>query len=96
MSGWCNGSAGPTYLWAQAYLLLDEPRYLSLAEKATWNTWQDPAPVWNLCCGLVGRSYGLLHFYKLVRDETWLSGPASWPIGRLSMPAHRRWRNTSG
>ena len=72
MSGWCNGSAGLIYLWAQAYLLLDEPRYLSLAEKATWNTWEDPAPVWNLCCGLVGRSYGLLHFYKLVRDETWL------------------------
>jgi serine/threonine-protein kinase len=43
-----------------------------MAEKAAWNSWEDSAQIANLCCGLAGRSYGLLHFYNYTGEKAWL------------------------
>ena len=72
MPGWCNGSAGYVYLWTQAHRMLADDAYLQLAGKAAWNAWEDPAQMANLCCGLAGRSYSLLHLYKYTNDSLWL------------------------
>ncbi len=72
MPGWCNGSAGHVFLWMLAHRLLNEPSYLRLAEKAIWNCWEDQAQIASLCCGLTGRAYALLHWYKHMGGDIWL------------------------
>lgn len=72
MPGWCNGTTGYLFLWSLAYDLLGDEAYMQLAEKAAWNIWEDPAQSANLCCGLAGRGYALLHWYKCTGDNLWL------------------------
>jgi serine/threonine-protein kinase len=72
MPGWCNGSAGYVFLWTLAHRSVGEPAYRSLAEKAAWNCWEDPAQIGSLCCGLAGRAYATLHWYKQTGDRVWL------------------------
>jgi serine/threonine-protein kinase len=72
MSGWCNGSAGHVFLWTLAHQVLSDRRYLELAEKAAWNAWEEPDTIDSLCCGLAGRSYGLLNLYKHTGEKEWL------------------------
>lgn len=72
MPGWCNGSTGHVYLWALAYQLWGDSTHLDLALKAGWQTWEDRAQIANLCCGLAGRAYAMLHLYKVTDDPVWL------------------------
>jgi len=72
MPGWCNGSAGFVHLWTLAHDMLGDPAYLTLAEKAAWNTWEEPDSIGNLCCGLAGRAYGLLNLYRYTGEKNWL------------------------
>jgi serine/threonine-protein kinase len=73
MSGWCNGSSGQVFLWSLAHKVLADGRWLAMAEGAAWNSWEsgDPAP--TLCCGLVGRAYALLNFFRHTGDPVWLA-----------------------
>lgn len=72
MAGWCNGSAGQVFLWTLAYRLLGDTRWLAMAEGAAWNSWESADPASTLCCGLVGRAYALLNFFRLNGDSLWL------------------------
>jgi serine/threonine-protein kinase len=72
MSGWCNGSAGQVFLWTLAHRVLGDKRWLEMAERAAWNSWESTDTSANLCCGLVGRAYALLNFFRHTGDETWL------------------------
>jgi serine/threonine-protein kinase len=72
MPGWCNGSAGMVHLWVAAHRSLGDPDYLDLAESAAWNAWEDPGGATNLCCGLVGRAYAVLEYFRHTRREVWL------------------------
>jgi serine/threonine-protein kinase len=65
MPGWCNGGAGFVYLWS----LAGEP---DLAESAAWNAWEAPDRHGNLCCGLTGRAYALLHLWRRGHGPEWL------------------------
>lgn len=65
MPGWCNGSAGFVHLWTLA-------RYPALAEGAAWHAWEDPDTNGNLCCGLAGRAYALLHLHRHGGGPEWL------------------------
>ena len=73
LPGWCHGSAGFVFLWALAHRLLREERCRTLAEGAAHNAREDPDRVVNLCCGLAGRSYALLHWYKHTGEQDWLA-----------------------
>ncbi len=73
MPGWCNGSAGHLYLWTHAAETLREPRWRDLAERTAWNTWESSDTVTSLCCGLAGRAYALLHFWRKGRGPEWLT-----------------------
>ncbi len=72
MPGWCNGSAGHLFLWTQAAEAFAEPRWRDLAERTAWNTWEAPDAVTGLCCGLAGRAYALLRFWRQGGGEEWL------------------------
>lgn len=72
MAGWCNGTAGYVFLWTLAHRLLGDARWLEMAEGAAWNSWESPDASGTLCCGLVGRAYALLNFYRHSGDVIWL------------------------
>lgn len=72
MIGWCNGSAGFIYLWTLAHRLFADQRYLTLADRAARNSWEQADTLGNLCCGLAGQAYALLNFYKHTGDREWL------------------------
>jgi serine/threonine-protein kinase len=70
---WCNGTAGFVHLWTLAHATCRDPAYLDLAEKAAWNTYEDPTFLGDLCCGLAGRAYALLSLYKSTGEASWLT-----------------------
>ncbi len=70
--GWCNGSAGFVHLWTEAFRALQDPKYLDLAEKAAWDTWENSETDFSLCCGYAGRAYALINASKYLNDVTWL------------------------
>ncbi len=80
MPGWCNGSAGFVHLWTLAYSCLQEERFRNLAKAAAWNAWEDRAALSGLCCGLAGRAYALLRFYRLSGNSAWLERAATLGI----------------
>lgn len=69
---WCNGTAGFVHLWTLAHATFGDPDYLELAEKAAWNTYEDPTFLGDLCCGLSGRAYALLNLAKSTGEAGWL------------------------
>lgn len=72
MAGWCNGTCGYVFLWTLAHRLFGDRRYLELAERAAWRTWEAAEPGVTLCCGLAGRAYALLNLHRLTRETAWL------------------------
>lgn len=69
---WCNGTAGMIHLWTLAHAMLDDERYLSMAEGAAWNIIAARSSVDQLCCGRPGHSYGVLNLYKHTGEKHWL------------------------
>ncbi len=90
MPGWCNGSAGFVFLWTLAHRELKDPRWLALAEAAAINAWESPEGNGSLCCGLGGRAYALLNYYRNGGGVEWLvrardlANRASLEIGKGS------------
>jgi serine/threonine protein kinase len=72
MAGWCHGSAGYVHLWMLAHRMFRDERYLTLAEGATWNAWEEPDANGSLCCGLAGRAYALLNVHRATGESEWL------------------------
>jgi len=72
MPGWCNGTAGYVHVWVLAHQTFGDERYLQLAQRAAWNTYDEPDSAGGLCCGLAGRAYGLLCLYKYTQEREWL------------------------
>jgi serine/threonine-protein kinase len=68
---WCNGTAGFVHLWTLAHRVFRDPHYLSLAERAAWDTYEHPDRLGDLCCGLSGRAYALLALARQTGDATW-------------------------
>lgn len=89
-TGWCNGSAGLVFLWSLAARLSGEVSFRDLAVDAAWDTWQSAGGPGNLCCGLTGRAYALLHVARHSADPIWPD--------RARQLAHRaassRWSDT--
>ncbi|HET9227555.1 MAG TPA: lanthionine synthetase LanC family protein, partial [Thermoanaerobaculia bacterium] len=72
MPGWCNGSAGFVHLWTLAARELNDPSWMTWAEGAAWNAWEAQDRNASLCCGLAGRAYALIDFWKSGGGEVWL------------------------
>lgn len=72
MPGWCNGSAGHIHLWTLAYQRFRHEAYLTLAQQAAWNAYEERSSIGNLCCGLSGQAYGLLNLYHCTGERVWL------------------------
>jgi hypothetical protein len=60
-ASWCNGTAGMIYLWTRAHEILDDAKFLNLAEGAARHVTQAPEPAAQLCCGRPGQAYAMLN-----------------------------------
>ncbi len=89
MPGWCNGSAGFVFLWTSAARILREREWMQLAEGAALDTYGNPDPATNLCCGLAGRGYALLNMYRATNDAAWLERAAELGV-RVHRPGVQR------
>ncbi len=85
-SSWCTGTAGFVYLWTLAYKLSGKKSFLELAEGASWHVWEDESDIGDLCCGLAGRSFSLLTFFKCSEDKIWLRRAAH--LGKKASQAY--------
>jgi eukaryotic-like serine/threonine-protein kinase len=72
-AGWCNGTAGMIHLWTRAHEMLDDTRFLKLAEGAARDVTATLEPAAQLCCGRPGQAYALLALYKHTGDRRWLN-----------------------
>jgi hypothetical protein len=78
-AGWCQGSAGHVHLWTLAHETHGDSRFLELALRCGRDCWQGGTGARagahrsrQLCCGLAGQSYALLHLYRYLGDPSWL------------------------
>lgn len=73
LASWCNGSSGMIHLWTRAHEMLDDTRFLRLAEKAAQTVIAaEPQPFPQLCCGQPGQAYAMLNLYKHTGERHWL------------------------
>ena len=99
---WCNGLAGQLFLWTAAYDALGDARWLDLAERTAWSTWEEPFYFADLCCGSAGRAYALLNFYRHTGDREWLSrairlaNHAASSAHKDAVRAHALWKGELG
>lgn len=92
---WCNGTAGFVYLWTLVHQTLGKRSYLELAEATALSVWEDTDQMGNLCCGLVGRAYALLNYYKQSGAALWHD--RAWELTRRALAGWERpesWRDS--
>lgn len=68
---WCHGAPGIVYLFAKAYLIWRDERYLQACLKCGELTWQKglltKGP--GICHGIAGSGYVFLLLYRLTKDK---------------------------
>jgi hypothetical protein len=89
MPGWCNGSAGFVHLWTLPDRAFGTDDFLSFAERAAWNAWEETINIGDLCCGAAGRAYSLLNLYRHTGDAAWLERARQ--LGDQAAAAVARW-----
>ncbi len=100
---WCNGASGQMHTWLEAHAAFGGDAYLDLARATAWNVWEDPRnAIVEACCGLVGRAYALLAFYRRTGDASWLDRAQQLADRALAvstphaMDAHRLYKGALG
>ncbi|HWE97257.1 MAG TPA: lanthionine synthetase LanC family protein [Tepidisphaeraceae bacterium] len=84
VSGWCNGSAGFIPLWTLAHRLTSREHFAECAHLAGWTAWEYQDTDRSLCCGLVGRAYGILNLYQHSGDARWLQRARSLALRAMT------------
>jgi hypothetical protein len=60
------------YLGTRAHEILDDAKFLNLAEGAARHMTEAPEPSAQLCCGRPGQAYAMLNLYKHTGERRWL------------------------
>lgn|GEM_PF-3712560 len=72
MPAWCNGTAGFTLLWTEAYLATNDSKWLDLARSAALHCATHFDNSISVCCGLAGRAYALAILGQVSGEQQWL------------------------
>lgn len=71
---WCHGAPGAIYLFAKAYLVYKEEKYLTSCKRAADLIWSKgllkKGP--GICHGVAGSGYAFLLMYRLTLDQQYL------------------------
>lgn len=71
-SSWCNGTAGFTLLWTEAFAATKDAQWLELARETATHTLSHHDTSITLCCGLAGRAYALATLFAVSGEGEWL------------------------
>jgi len=85
--GWLSGSAGHAVMWAAAYEITCNARFLALAERAGRHAAGHRGGEPDFCCGTTGRAFALLRLYQVTGETRWLARAR-----RLADAAATRWQ----
>ncbi|XP_076439508.1 glutathione S-transferase LANCL1-like [Babylonia areolata] len=71
---WCHGAPGWASMWALAYQVYNDRRYLEAAERCCDVTWQRGLlkKGYGLCHGAAGNAYAFLALFRLTQDQKYL------------------------
>ena len=73
MAGWCKRHRGGSCTSLRSpHRTLGDDRWLTLAERAAWHSWEAGGSVSSLCCGYTGQAYALLNLHRHNGDPAWL------------------------
>ncbi|XP_052903179.1 lanC-like protein 3 homolog isoform X1 [Anopheles moucheti] len=71
---WCHGCAGAIYLFAKAFLIFKEEKYLQCCRRCTDTIWRQgllrKGP--GICHGVAGNGYAFLLMYRLTGEKRYL------------------------
>lgn len=71
---WCHGAPGAIYFLLKAYLIFNEPKYLSACQTAADLIWEKgllrKGP--GICHGIAGNGYAFLMLHKVTKDDRYL------------------------
>ncbi len=70
--GWCRGTGGMVHLWALAHTIVGDRRFAALGNRDAEYTFRHPDGNPDLCCGLAGRAFALLRWYRHTGEPVWL------------------------
>jgi serine/threonine-protein kinase len=85
--GWCHGSAGWAELWALAWQITGEERFLRLAEDCAEDAVAAGAQERSLCCGRAGQGFAALTLYRATGDRRWLEAARTVAADVERLPA---------
>lgn len=71
---WCHGAPGWASMWALAYQVYKDKRYLEAAEQCCEVTWERGLlkKGYGLCHGPAGNAYAFLALFRLTQDQKYL------------------------
>lgn len=71
---WCHGASGAIYLFAKAYMIFGEEKYLNACKKAADLVWTKGLLLKGpgICHGVAGNGYVFLLMYRLTDDPKYL------------------------
>ncbi|CAG2102460.1 unnamed protein product, partial [Medioppia subpectinata] len=71
---WCHGSPGAVHIFALAYEVFKEERYLTAAKDCCEVVWKRGLLVkgYGLCHGTAGNGYAFLRMYQLTKEEKYV------------------------
>jgi Lanthionine synthetase C-like protein len=70
---WCHGTPGLTLLWAKAYEVSGDEKYLNIARACGLDILKKPQGFSHICCGLAGQAYALLALSRIDGAKRWKS-----------------------
>lgn len=71
--GWCHGSAGWAQLWALAWQVTGDQRFLGFAEDCAEDAADADGDSASLCCGRAGQGFAALTLYRATGERRWLT-----------------------
>lgn len=74
MVHWCHGAPGVVYVFAKAYLVFKEQKYLDACHKCAELVWKKGLLLKGpgICHGVAGNGYVFLIMYRLTGDKMYL------------------------
>ncbi len=89
VASWCNGSTGMVLLWAKAFALTGDPRFMDAARKAADNALTGRGRNSGMCCGDLGLGFALLALHPFDRRGGWLGHARALAAREIAAPGFR-------
>jgi hypothetical protein len=89
IASWCNGATGMLLLWAKAFALTGDARFLDAARKAAAIALDATGLNSGMCCGDIGLAFALLALHPFDKRGGWLGHARALAAREIASPKFR-------